>query len=90
MSTGSSGIACRGARQNTPPTISCQFFHGLGLILTSPDAATEDDDGCLSASEIAGLKFDADWVILSACNTAAGDATGAQALSRLARAFIYA
>jgi CHAT domain-containing protein len=29
-------------------------------------------------------------VILSACNTAAGDATGAQALSGLARAFIYA
>jgi tetratricopeptide (TPR) repeat protein len=29
------------------------------------------DDGYLSASEIAVLKLDADWVILSACNTAA-------------------
>jgi CHAT domain-containing protein len=61
-----------------------------GLILTPPDTATERDDGYLSASEIAGLKLDADWVILSACNTAAGSAEGAEALSGLARAFFYA
>ena len=61
-----------------------------GLILTPPATATEDDDGYLSASEIAALKLDADWVILSACNTAAGAATSAEALSGLARAFIYA
>ena len=61
-----------------------------GLILTPPALATEEDDGYLSAPEIAGLKLDADWVILSACNTAAGGAEGAQALSGLARAFIYA
>jgi CHAT domain-containing protein len=61
-----------------------------GLILTPPDKATEIDDGYLSASEIAALKLDADWVILSACNTAAGGAEGAEALSGLARAFFYA
>jgi CHAT domain-containing protein len=61
-----------------------------GLLLTPPDKASETDDGYLSASEIAGLKLDADWVILSACNTAAGDARGAEALSGLARAFFYA
>ena len=61
-----------------------------GLILTPPDTATEQDDGYLTASEIAALKLDADWVILSACNTAAGAATSAEALSGLARAFIYA
>jgi CHAT domain-containing protein len=61
-----------------------------GLILTPPVAASGDDDGYLSASEIAGLKLDADWVILSACNTAAGGATGAEALSGLARAFFFA
>jgi len=64
--------------------------HEPGLILTPPDQATEEDDGYLSASEIAALKLDADWVILSACNTAAGAATSAEALSGLARAFIYA
>ena len=61
-----------------------------GLILTPPEAATREDDGYLSASEIAGLKLDADWVVLSACNTAAGGAVSAEALSGLARAFIYA
>ena len=61
-----------------------------GLILTPPDKASELDDGYLSASEIAALKLDADWVILSACNTAAGDAKEADALSGLARAFFYA
>jgi CHAT domain-containing protein/tetratricopeptide (TPR) repeat protein len=61
-----------------------------GLILTPPDTATERDDGYLTASEIAALRLDADWVILSACNTAAGRADGAEALSGLARAFFYA
>jgi CHAT domain-containing protein len=61
-----------------------------GLILTPPNEATPEDDGYLSASEIAGLKLDADWVILSACNTAAGDTEGAEALSGMARAFFYA
>jgi CHAT domain-containing protein len=44
-----------------------------GLVLTPPLDASDEDDGYLSASEIAALKLDADWVILSACNTAAGD-----------------
>jgi CHAT domain-containing protein len=60
-----------------------------GLILTPPGEPSEADDGYLSASEIAALKLDADWVILSACNTAAGNAANAEALSGLARAFIY-
>jgi tetratricopeptide (TPR) repeat protein len=61
-----------------------------GLILTPPEQQTETDDGYLSASEIMSLKLDADWVILSACNTAAGGAKDSEALSGLARAFIYA
>ena len=65
-------------------------IHEPGLILTPPDTATVEDDGYLSASEIVSLKLDADWVILSACNTAASAAASAEALSGLARAFIYA
>jgi CHAT domain-containing protein len=64
-----------------------------GLLLTPPSTPTEDDDGYLSASDIAGLTLDADWVILSACNTAGGgeeSGKGAEALSGLARAFFYA
>jgi CHAT domain-containing protein len=62
------------------------------LILTPPDQATADDDGLLTASEVAQLKLDADWVVLSACNTAAGqrDGAGSEAFSGLARAFFYA
>ena len=62
-----------------------------GLILTPPETATELDDGVLTASEIAGLDFDADLVILSACNTASDDGRpGAEGLSGLAKAFFYA
>ncbi len=61
-----------------------------GLILTPPEQPSGEDDGYLTASEIAALKLDADWVILSARNTAAGGAKDAEALSGLARAFIYA
>ncbi len=61
------------------------------LVLTPPDTPADDgDDGLLMASEVAALKLNADWVVLSACNTAAGDQIGAQALSGLARAFFYA
>ena len=55
-----------------------------------PEKPTPEDDGLLTASEIAGLTIDADWVVLSACNTAAGDKVGADALSGLARAFFFA
>lgn len=63
-----------------------------GLILTPPEAATDEDDGYLSGREIASLKLDADWVILSACNTAGGAVQGeaAEALSGLARVFFFA
>ena len=60
------------------------------LMLTPPERANEEDDGLLTASEITQLKIDADWVIMSACNTAAGGAANADALSGLARSFFYA
>ena len=60
------------------------------LALSVPAKPTEEDDGLLKASEVAQLKLNADWVVLSACNTIAGDKPGAEALSGLARAFFYA
>jgi CHAT domain-containing protein/tetratricopeptide (TPR) repeat protein len=68
-------------------------IEGLGepsLALTTPNQPSELDDGLLAASEVAQLKLNADWVVLSACNTAAGEKPGAEALSGLARAFFYA
>ena len=65
---------------------------GLGepaLVLTLP-AAGDADEGLLTASDVAQLKLNADWVVLSACNTAAGSRPGADALSGLARSFFYA
>ncbi len=62
-----------------------------GLILTPPAEASDMDDGVLTASEASQLQLSADWVILSACNTAATEgANGADSLSGLARGFLYA
>ena len=88
--------------QNLDANIIAFATHGLlageiggtaepGLVLTPPSAASESNDGYLTASEISALKLNADWVILSACNTAAGDGSeGAPGLSGLARSFFYA
>jgi len=67
-------------------------FQGVAepaLILTPPATPSERDDGLLTASEVSTLKLNADWVVLSACNTAGADKSG-EALSGLARAFFYA
>ena len=62
-----------------------------GLVLTPPEEAAPIDDGFLSASEAAQLELTADFVVLSACNTAGSDGRpGGQGLSGLARAFFYA
>ena len=62
-----------------------------GLVFTPPQQGSALDDGLLTASEAAQLKLTAEWVILSACNTASADGTpGAQSLSGLARSFLHA
>ncbi len=60
------------------------------LALSIPSVPSALDDGLLTASEVAQLKLNADFVVLSACNTIAGDRPGAEALSGLARSFFYA
>jgi len=66
-------------------------FAEPGLVLTPPEEATEADDGYLTASEAAQLRLNAEFVVLSACNTAASDGRpGGEGLSGLARAFFFA
>jgi CHAT domain-containing protein len=60
------------------------------LALSAPGLAKSGGDGLLTMSEIMGLKLDADWVVLSACNTGSGRGAGAEAISGLGRAFFYA
>ena len=60
------------------------------LALSAPQVAGVDGDGLLTMEEILTLKLDADWVVLSACNTGAGAGAGAEAASGLGRAFFYA
>jgi CHAT domain-containing protein len=60
------------------------------LALSAPDVAGVEGDGLLTMEEILALKLDADWVVLSACNTGTGAGAGAEAASGLGRAFFYA
>ena len=60
------------------------------LALSAPSIAGNDEDGLLTMTEILRLKLNADWVVLSACNTGAAEGKGAEAISGLGRAFFYA
>jgi CHAT domain-containing protein len=61
-----------------------------GLVLTPPALPGADDDGLLTTAEIAALRLDADFVILSACNTASGSSETSEGLAGLASAFFLA
>lgn len=66
---------------------------GLGqpaLALTNPRITGSKEDGLLTTSEILGLRLNADMVVLSACNTAAANGAGSEAISGLGAAFFYA
>jgi CHAT domain-containing protein len=61
------------------------------LALSNPQVTGEKDaDGLLAMDEILGMRLNADWVVLSACNTAAAEGAGGEAVSGLGRAFFYA
>jgi CHAT domain-containing protein len=60
------------------------------LALSAPDVAGIEGDGLLTMGDIMSLKLDADWVVLSACNTGAASGAGAEAASGLGSAFFYA
>ncbi len=75
-----------------PGELHCQAQPGLVLSPPSGPASTTATDGLLTASEIAGLRINANLVVLSACNTGAagGKAFGGGALQGLADAFFNA
>jgi CHAT domain-containing protein len=60
------------------------------LALSAPAVAGVEGDGLLTMDEILGLRLNADWIVLSACNTASGQGAGSEAVSGLGRAFFYA
>ena len=61
-----------------------------GLVLSPPPGSTKSEDEILTAGDVLSLKLDANWVILSACNTAAGDGGVGSGLSGLTRSFVFA
>lgn len=74
-----------------PGELNCQTQPALALSPPAVPAATKAEDGLLDASEIAGLRLNADLVVLSACNTAeSGTKFGGEALSGVAQAFFFA
>lgn len=96
------GAAAREALVKTEPSLATARFvllatHGLlpvessvgesGLVFTPPVETSPDEDGFLSASEVELLDLSADFVILSACNTATSDKPGG-GLSELGTAFL--
>jgi CHAT domain-containing protein len=71
--------------------------HGLipgdvpGLNQPALAMSTSDPSGfLLTAQDILNMRLNADWVILSACNSGAAEGAGAEALTGLGRSFFYA
>ncbi|MFC1824492.1 CHAT domain-containing protein [Thermodesulfobacteriota bacterium] len=60
------------------------------IALSAPSVTEDGEDGLLKLQEILTLKLNADWVVLSACNTGAANGEGAEAVSGLGQAFFYA
>ncbi len=50
----------------------------------------KDASPLLTLDDVLGLRMNADWVVLSACNTAGADGKAEEAMSGLARGFFYA
>lgn len=61
------------------------------LAMANPTLSGDsENDGLLTLEEVLALKLDADWVVLSACNTAGADGVSGEAISGLGRGFFFA
>jgi len=58
------------------------------LAMATP--SKQDGSPLLTLDDVLGLRMNADWVVLSACNTAGADGKAEEAMSGLARGFFYA
>lgn len=74
----------------TPPSGDGKIIELASFGSEFPLPGQPVDDGLLTASEAAMLRIDADWVILSACDTASGASPNAEGLSGLASGFLTA
>ncbi len=61
-----------------------------GLFFSQPDSASREDDGVLYAAEIFNLNLSAELVVLSSCESAAGQLQKGEGLMALTRPFLYA
>ena len=87
-------------RERLPVCIEILIDRSCAQILPAPSRTraarsansgrVSHEDGLLTLDEILSLKLNADWVGLSACNTASGEGAGSEAVSGLGRAFFYA
>lgn len=58
--------------------------------LAMASTASPSDSPLLTLEDVLSLKLNADWVVLSACNTAGADGRAGEALTGLARGFFFA
>jgi CHAT domain-containing protein len=58
--------------------------------LAMASSSQKDVSPLLTLEDVLGLRMNADWVVLSACNTAGADGKAEEAMSGLARGFFYA
>jgi CHAT domain-containing protein len=58
--------------------------------LAMASTGSEQDSPLLTLEDVLTLNINADWVVLSACNTAGADGRAKEAMSGLARGFFYA
>lgn len=72
-----------------PSELACQTEPAI--VTSAPAGAADAKGALLTASDVAGLKLNADAVILSACNSGGpGGKTAGESLAGLARSFFYA